>query len=422
MHVDFPDLLGNTPLHYAAKYGHPDLCKVLIDRGSFAGVKNNQGQTAYDVCSGPSVGQYLQPQHFASNMQNMGGNTTGDIYCQTQGHVMGNSNYSMPMQPTPPPYSAEQPSAYMKPAEYPSLFSQDQQPQAYPTPVQISQQAPMVQGLVINQSNSISTPASPLISGNNQMKNVHANMFGRNDVQLQKTVVSTQDQSSGQSSNIGPPSFNTPPVRPLSAGSSNYLAISPHHPSPMKAPQATPQQLLPQAQHQQQQQQLPIPQITHPSPHKQIQVIPPPQQIHQVPPQQIHQVPPQQIHQVPPQQIHQVPPQQIHQVPPQQIHQVPPQQIHQVPPQQIHQVPPQQIHQVPPQQIHQVPPQQIHQVPPQQIHNQLPNNFNSGYYPGSSPPVSQILPPPIVPQNPSYKPIAVNGSLSRIIQPGQLCI
>ena len=359
MHVDFPDLLGNTPLHYAAKYGHPDLCKVLIDRGSFAGVKNNQGLTAYDVCSGPSVGQYLQPQHFASNMQNMGGNTTGDIYCQTQGHVMGNSNYSMPMQPTPPPYSADQPSAYMKPAEYPPSFSQEQQQQTYPTPVQISQQAPMVQGLVINQSNSISTPASPLISGNNQMKNVHANMFGRNDVPLQKTAVSTQDQSSGHSSNIGPPSFNTPPVRPLSAGSSNYVAsISPHHPSPMKAPQATPQQLLPQAQHQQQQQQLPIPQITHPSPHKQIQVIPPPQQIHQVPPQQIHQVPP----------------------------------------------------------------QQIHQVPPQQIHNQLANNFNSGYYPGSSPPVSQILPPPIVPQNPSYKPVAVNGSLSRIIQPGRLCI
>ena len=351
MNVDFPDLQGNTPLHYAAKYGHPDLCKVLIDRGSFAGIKNNQGQTAYDLCGSPSVRQYLQPEQFS-------GNASGDIYCQTQGHMMGNSNYPMSMQPIP--YSTEQPLAYTKPAEHPASLFQEQQ--TYPAAVQISP-APIVQCLAINQSNSISTPASPLITGNNQPMNVHANMFGRNEISLPKTLANTQDHNSGQSSNSGPPSFNTLPVRQCPIGIPNFPSSSPHHPSPNKALQATPQQLPPQTPHQQ----LPIPQVTHQSPHKQ---------------------------------------------------------IHIVPPQQIHQAPPQQIHQVPQQQIHQVPPQQIHQVPPQQIHNQIPNNFNSGFYPGSSPPISQALPPPptlpSLPQN--YKPAAGNGSLSRIIQPGLFCL
>jgi Ankyrin repeats (many copies) len=371
VHIDFPDVHGNTPLHYAAKYGHPDLCKVLIERGSFAGVKNNLGQTAYDVSGTPVVRQYLQPQPFASN-------TPGDIYCQTQGHMMGNSNYPMPIQPA---LYGEQPPVYTKPAEQPTSYPQEQQMHA--PAVQISP-APMVQGLVINQSNSISTPASPLIMGNNQMKNVHANLFGRNEILLPKT---------DPSSNSGPPSFNTQPVRQGVPGNQNFPAsISPHLPSPNKPQVTAPLQLPSQSPHQ-----LPLPQVVHPSPQR-----------------QIHVVPAQQIHQVPAQQIHQVPAQQIHQVPAQQIHQVPPQQIHQVPAQQIHQVPAQQIHQVPAQQIHQVPAQQIHQAPAQKPHNQLPNNFNSAYYPGSSPPVSQ--PPPIVPQ--SYKPVAVNGSLSRIIQPG----
>lgn len=56
-----PDQNGNTPLHYAAKYGHLDLCKHLIDSGSSVIAKNYQKQTPYDVAESHSVRQYLLP-------------------------------------------------------------------------------------------------------------------------------------------------------------------------------------------------------------------------------------------------------------------------------------------------------------------------------------------------------------------------
>jgi hypothetical protein len=55
------DSQGNTPLHYAAKYGHLDLCKYLIERGCQAGIRNKQSRTAYDVAESHLVRQYLLP-------------------------------------------------------------------------------------------------------------------------------------------------------------------------------------------------------------------------------------------------------------------------------------------------------------------------------------------------------------------------
>ena len=64
--VEFLDQHGNSPLHFAAKYGHHDLCKWLVEKGAFAGRKNVSGQTPYDVAQNHVVRQYLLPLQFQS--------------------------------------------------------------------------------------------------------------------------------------------------------------------------------------------------------------------------------------------------------------------------------------------------------------------------------------------------------------------
>ncbi|KAF8591424.1 ankyrin [Ramaria rubella] len=46
--VDLPDLLGNTPLHYASSWGHLPVVKLLIERGCQFVARNNEGYTATD--------------------------------------------------------------------------------------------------------------------------------------------------------------------------------------------------------------------------------------------------------------------------------------------------------------------------------------------------------------------------------------
>ena len=66
------DSQQNTPLHFAAKYGHVDLCKFLVDQGSNPGRHNAQRQTAYDVAESHVVRQYLLPLVLASERENEG--------------------------------------------------------------------------------------------------------------------------------------------------------------------------------------------------------------------------------------------------------------------------------------------------------------------------------------------------------------
>lgn len=58
---DTPDSQGNLPLHYAAKYGHADLCKNLIERGCSPAKKNSNNQTPYDLSESHVVRQFLLP-------------------------------------------------------------------------------------------------------------------------------------------------------------------------------------------------------------------------------------------------------------------------------------------------------------------------------------------------------------------------
>lgn len=46
---DIQDKDGNTPLHLAAKYNNNLITEILLDRGADASIKNNEGQTAFDL-------------------------------------------------------------------------------------------------------------------------------------------------------------------------------------------------------------------------------------------------------------------------------------------------------------------------------------------------------------------------------------
>lgn len=64
--VEICDQKGDTPLHYASKYGHIDLCKYLVGLGASTICKNNNNQTPYDVTDNHSIRQYLLPLQLAA--------------------------------------------------------------------------------------------------------------------------------------------------------------------------------------------------------------------------------------------------------------------------------------------------------------------------------------------------------------------
>lgn len=42
--MNTPDNSGYTPLHYAARKGHVDICKILLQNGALIDAKTNSGQ------------------------------------------------------------------------------------------------------------------------------------------------------------------------------------------------------------------------------------------------------------------------------------------------------------------------------------------------------------------------------------------
>lgn len=67
--VDFADSGGNTLLHIASKYGHIELCRYLIDKGSSPSKKNLQKQTPYDIANNHTLRQYLLPLQLHSERE-----------------------------------------------------------------------------------------------------------------------------------------------------------------------------------------------------------------------------------------------------------------------------------------------------------------------------------------------------------------
>jgi hypothetical protein len=58
--IDFEDNEGNTPLHYAASYGHLPIVRRLLQIGASAFTRNNLGYTASDVAFSFEVEQEIQ--------------------------------------------------------------------------------------------------------------------------------------------------------------------------------------------------------------------------------------------------------------------------------------------------------------------------------------------------------------------------
>lgn len=75
VHVETLDSQGNSPLHYASKYGHFDMCKLLVERGCSPAKKNNLNKTPYDVAESHVIRQYLMPLQLQSESASQDGSS-----------------------------------------------------------------------------------------------------------------------------------------------------------------------------------------------------------------------------------------------------------------------------------------------------------------------------------------------------------
>ena len=114
--IDINDNNGNTTLHYAAKYGHLDLCKLLIERGCSPVKKNSSQQTPYDVTNSHLIRQFLLPLIFKYENNNNNNNSNSSSQYNFVGSNNSNTsgidnqstpNYSQDIgyQPVVPQYS-----------------------------------------------------------------------------------------------------------------------------------------------------------------------------------------------------------------------------------------------------------------------------------------------------------------------------
>jgi len=67
--IDLLDTNGNTPLHYASKYGNIDICKCLVERKCSPAKRNAQNATPYDVAENHVVRQFLLPIQLSSERE-----------------------------------------------------------------------------------------------------------------------------------------------------------------------------------------------------------------------------------------------------------------------------------------------------------------------------------------------------------------
>jgi ankyrin repeat protein len=62
--INLLDKAGNTPLHYASKFGNIDICRYLVALNCLTGSRNTSGQSPYDVAESHTVRQFLLPLQF----------------------------------------------------------------------------------------------------------------------------------------------------------------------------------------------------------------------------------------------------------------------------------------------------------------------------------------------------------------------
>lgn len=151
VHCEQPDRNGSTPLHYASKYGHIDLCKHLVERGAFPARKNNLNQTPYDLAESHIVRQYLLPLQFNAERID-----APQAEAPTYNYNSTDPNrFSAPAPPQ---------SAYQPPQPQPSYQPQPQLQPSYPPQAQ-SQSASAPAGFQALSHAYVAPPALSTASG-----------------------------------------------------------------------------------------------------------------------------------------------------------------------------------------------------------------------------------------------------------------
>jgi hypothetical protein len=122
--IEAPDSSGNTPLHYACKYGNIDICRYLIEKGASACRKNSSNETPYDVAGDHHVvRQYLLPLQFQAERSAGDGGYSQPPQLGISSNASYGAGYGQQFPPGPAP--AGQPSAaYQPPAAQhaPSIY------------------------------------------------------------------------------------------------------------------------------------------------------------------------------------------------------------------------------------------------------------------------------------------------------------
>jgi hypothetical protein len=98
VHCEQPDKNGSTPLHYASKYGHLELCKHLVERGALPAKKNTLNQTPYDLAESHVIRQYLLPLQFNAEVQQSEHHDVTMSYAPMQSNIPNYSQMGYPQQ------------------------------------------------------------------------------------------------------------------------------------------------------------------------------------------------------------------------------------------------------------------------------------------------------------------------------------
>lgn len=114
--VDLPDSQGNSPLHYASKYGNLEICKYLVSAGAIASSQNVHKLSPYDVTDNHVIRQFLLPLQF-KNENEFGGGYSSAGYSTDQSYAHNNvaSYGAAPYNQLIPTYNQPTSHAYIPP-------------------------------------------------------------------------------------------------------------------------------------------------------------------------------------------------------------------------------------------------------------------------------------------------------------------
>ena len=210
------DSSGNTPLHYAAKYGNYEMAKFLISRGCPASTKNTQHQTPYDVSDNHVIRQYLLPLQFQSERDSGSGK---DAFAQYNtgaypGPQMATTTYMLPPTVEIPQHTPAPPGAYSHPGISSPPIHGSSVPPPYPTASSAYQQQPTTPALPY--SGNIMQPNLPSstiqVSHNTPVGHMHSQGIQIQTGSLSSATPTAAPPGPPTSAATPPPINNTQPL------------------------------------------------------------------------------------------------------------------------------------------------------------------------------------------------------------------